>query len=56
MENLESHEMQEFHFPGLESHGILFSVIESHGNLIFCLLRLIMQMTKQGQGRIRWSN
>ena len=37
MENLESHGMQEF--PGLESLGILFSVIESHGNLIFCLLR-----------------
>jgi len=31
MENLESHGMQEFHFPaGLKSHGILFSVLESH--------------------------
>ena len=39
MENLECHGMPEFHFPGLESQGILFSVIESHGNLFFCLLR-----------------
>ena len=23
----------EFHFPGLESHGILRSVMESHGKL-----------------------
>ena len=41
MENLESHGMQEFHFPGLESHGILFLVIESHGNLIFLFATLV---------------
>ena len=31
MENLESHEIKEFHFPGLESHGIELSVLENCG-------------------------
>ena len=36
MENLESHGIQEFHFPaGLKSHGILFSVLESHEIFFF---------------------
>ena len=38
IENMKSHGIQEFHFPGLESHGILLSVLEGCGNLIFCLL------------------
>ena len=56
IENLESRGIQEFHFPGPESHGNLLSVLESHGNFIFCLLRWLLQMTKQGQCKIKWSN
>jgi len=33
LENLESHGILCFSFPGLESHGILFRVMESHGKL-----------------------
>ena len=37
MENLESHEIKEFHFPGLESHEIELSVLqESHGKWKLC--------------------
>ena len=32
MENLESREIQEFHYQSLESHGIFLSVMENHGN------------------------
>ena len=39
IENLESRGIQEFHFLGRENHGILLSVLESHGNFMFCLLR-----------------
>ena len=38
MENLESYVIYEFHFPGLESHEILFLVMESHGKFNFCLV------------------
>ena len=31
MENLESHGILQFHFPGLESHGMWVWVMESHG-------------------------
>ena len=31
MENLESHGILEFHFPGLESHGIEMRVMGSRG-------------------------
>ena len=31
MEKLESHEIEEFHFPGQESPGIQLSVLGSHG-------------------------
>ena len=37
---------------GLESHGIYLSVVESHGKLKFCLVELLLQMTKQGQCKI----
>ena len=30
IENLESRGIQEFHFPGPESHGNFLSVLESH--------------------------
>ena len=30
------HEIEEFHFPGLESHGIQLLVLESHGKLTLC--------------------
>ena len=30
------HEIEEFHFPGLESHGIQLLVLESHGKLMLC--------------------
>ena len=30
------HESEEFHFPGLESHGIQLLVLESHGKLTLC--------------------
>jgi len=33
LENLESHGILFFSFPGLESHGILRRVMESHGKL-----------------------
>jgi len=33
LENLESHGILFFSFPGLESHGILCRVMESHGKL-----------------------
>jgi len=33
LENLESHGILFFAFPGLESHGILCRVMESHGKL-----------------------
>ena len=33
MENLESHGIKEFHFPGLQSHGMRLLVLESHGKL-----------------------
>jgi len=34
LKNLESHGILFFSFPGLESHGILCRVMESHGNFI----------------------
>jgi len=33
LENLESHGILFFSFPGLESHGILCRVVENHGKL-----------------------
>ena len=36
MENLESHEIEEFHFPGLESHEMKLLVLESQGKLKLC--------------------
>ena len=38
MQNLESCTILEFHFPGLESHGVLVWVMESRGKL--CLLKV----------------
>ena len=38
MKNLESHEIKRFHFPGLESHVISLSVMESYVKLKFCLV------------------
>ena len=39
-----------------ESHGIYLSVVESHGKLKFCLVELLLQMTKQGQCKIERIN
>ena len=36
MKNLESYEIEQFHFSGLESHGISLSVLESHEKLKLC--------------------
>jgi len=36
LENRESHGILFFSFPGLESHGILCRVMESHGKLNHC--------------------
>ena len=41
---------------GRESHGIYLSVVESHGKLKFCLVDLLLQMTKQGQCKIERIN
>ena len=41
---------------GRESHGIYLSVVESHGKLKFCLVELLLQMTKQGQCKIERIN
>ena len=39
MENLESHGILQFHFPGLESPEIYVWVMESHGKSV-CFLRI----------------
>ena len=36
-------------FPGLESHGILLLVLESHGKLKFGLIDYLLQMKRRGQ-------
>ena len=55
LENLESHGIQGFHFPGLESHGILFLVLEGHGKLKFSLIYQLLQMIRQGQFNVERS-
>ena len=42
MEDLKSHGIWEFNFPGQESHGIYFLVLESHGKLRLCLMDYIV--------------
>ena len=39
--SLESREILEFHFPGLENHRSLFSVMESYGKLKSCLVDIV---------------
>ena len=55
LENLESHGIQGFHFPGLESHGILFLVLEGHGILKFSLIYQLLQMIRKGQFKVERS-
>ena len=44
-----------FSFPGLESHGILFLVLEGHGKLKFSLMYQLLQMIRQGQFNVERS-
>ena len=51
MENLESHDILPYHFPGMENHGIWVWVMESHEKW----LKIIFPRTKKKNTLNEWS-